>query len=89
MPCDQVITVSIDVSKFDHDILRKVLEELALRNVVVENGKLVGREDILTEETLKKIKTAYVKRAIQEKARKWGWKVLQDKQNTQKFKLLR
>jgi hypothetical protein len=103
MPCDTVTTISLDIKNADMAIMKKVLEDkgytIIAENVGVisfskgsyynqgrfikETGEVImtGRADMAW------LKPAYTQEFVQQKVRKFGWKVKQVSDN--KFQVIK
>lgn len=89
MPCDSVITMSVDLSKCgDPALLREAIESLF--GTILEDGRffvqgrvfqylsrekrIEGREDMVGKVS-DQIKQAYAKKSVYASAKKMGWQV--------------
>ena len=103
MPCDSITTINLDIKNADMAIMKKILENkgytitidnekvIAFKgqgyynrgSFVKETGKITmtGRADMTW------LKPAYTQEFVQQKVRKFGWKVKQVSEN--KFQVIK
>jgi uncharacterized protein YecA (UPF0149 family) len=80
MPCDEKRTVSVIMEGLDEELMKETLAELGIY-AKYENGKLTNKYG-LKEETITRIKQMYAKKAVKKIARKRGWTVANEKEDT-------
>ena len=75
MPCDSIITQSVDLSKCgDPALLSEAMQSVDLKGCYMSNGKLVGNRDYVGK-VADQIKQAYSKKSVYAAAKKQGWMV--------------
>ena len=80
MPCDETRTISISMPNLNESLMNEVLGELGLR-IAYQNGQLYSRRGI-SDETVTRIKQSYAKKAVKKVAKKHGWSIESEKEDS-------
>ena len=101
MPCNSIITTTLDLSKANADVIASALADLGFHIDSNESSRVVARKGIDTviwekgkgtvirgsryNTIADDLSPAYAKAAIKKAARKNGWKWKQDKASASRF----